>query len=302
MRILFDTNVLIHREDDRVISSDVQELQQLLNRIGATILVHPLSLNDLENDKDTLRKERVSSKIKTYIPLRSYPDPQNPEDNSFINAVGIDYKGNDKIDTAILYSVYKNAVDFLITEDRGIHKKAEKVGLEDRVLLIADALQTFRTYLPVDELISPPALEKVPVYTLDLSDPIFDSLKGQYPEFESWFEKISRQGRECWVYYRDEIGDNKKIGALLIYKEENDPIDSQPPLSNERRLKISLFKVTYIGHKIGELFIKLTIDYCIKNNIASIYLTHFTEDNDQLIELISQYGFMKRQCNDISVN
>jgi len=297
MRILFDTNILIYREDDRILSSDIQELQQLLNRVKATILVHPLSLVELENDKDKSRKEKIKSKIKTYVILAEYPEPDN--DSDFLKTVGVENNKNNAIDTVILYAMYRNAADFLITEDRDIHKKAARIGIGDRVLLIADAIQIFKGYLPREELRHPLALEKVPVYTLDINDPIFDSLKAQYSEFETkWFPKISKEGREGWVYYRyANSGTDKKIGALLIYNIEDEAIDSIPPFPKERRLKINTFKVTHIGHKIGELFIKLSIDYAIQNEISSIYLTHFTEKEDPLVDLISHYGFVKVAIN-----
>jgi len=137
---------------------------------------------------------------------------------------------------------------------------------------------------------SPPALKLEYAYNLDISDTIFDSLKKDYPEFIEWFEeKCCRKGRKCWVHFRED----NKIGALLIYKIENEAIPSEPPLIRKERFKICTLKVTYIGKKIGELLIKLSIDYCIKNNISEIYLTHFVEDEeDQLIELISEYGFI----------
>jgi hypothetical protein len=295
VRILFDTNILIFREDDHILSSDIQELQQLLNKLKVTTLIHPLSITDLENDKDVIRKEKIRSKIKAYICLEDYPDPS--ADEKYLSALGEEIRKNDIVDTAILYSIYKNAADFLVTEDRGIHRKAKKLVLEDRVLLIADALQVLRSYLPKEEITSPPALNKTAVHNLDLTDPIFDSLKREYSEFDRWFDKISREGRECWVYYRYSLDGRKNIGALLIYKEEEEAIDSSPFLPKARRLKISTFKVTYIGHKIGELFIKISIDYCIQNDIASLYLTHFTQENDPLVDLITQYGFKKAATN-----
>lgn len=105
-----------------------------------------------------------------------------------------------------------------------------------------------------------------------------------------WFEeKCCRKGRKCWVHYRE----GNKIGALLIYKIENEAIPSEPPLTEKERFKICTLKVTHIGKKIGELLIKLSIDYCMNNDISEIYLTHFVEDeDDQLIELISEYGFV----------
>ncbi|KKK70760.1 hypothetical protein LCGC14_2920730, partial [marine sediment metagenome] len=46
-------------------------------------------------------------------------------------------------------------------------------------------------------------------------------------------------------------------------------------------------------HKIGELLLKLSIEFSIKNNIPEIYLSHFTQETDYLVDLIEEYGFKK---------
>lgn len=51
---------------------------------------------------------------------------------------------HDYVDNIILYSVYKNEVSFLLTEDKGIHKKAFNLGIDDRVLSIDDALKNLK--------------------------------------------------------------------------------------------------------------------------------------------------------------
>lgn len=182
-------------------------------------------------------------------------------------------------------------IDFLVTEDRDLHQEASKRELDDRVLLVEEALRIFNNYINKDTRIAPFPLKHEYVRDLNYSDPIFDSLKDEYMhEFEGWFKKISKEGRKSWVYYRRD----GRIGAILIYKLEREPIeDSKPPLPERMRLKVSMLKVTYIEHKIGELFIKIAVDVSVKNNIDEIYLTHFTKYNDPLVKLICEYGFRK---------
>jgi len=293
MRVLLDTNIFIYREDDHILSEDLQKLLKTLHEIKADLLLHPLSLDDLEKDQNKARKEIIISKIKAYPSLGTPPKAE--EDSEYLETVGYGTTINEEIDNGILYAVYKNAVDFLITEDKGIHKKARRSGLYDRVLLINDALDVFGHYTLRKETIRPPALEEKYIYNLNLNDPIFDSLKQEYEEFEEWFTKISREGRKCWVHHRED----ECIGAILIYKVENEAIDnSNPPFPKKLRLKISTFKVTHAGHKIGELFIKLSIDFCIKNGIEEMYLTHHTRPEDRLVELITDYGFDKAAVNN----
>ncbi len=286
MRLLLDANIFIYREDDLIIADNIQKLSKKLSESNVQILVHPESLSELKKDKNQKRRDIMLSKIQAYSFLENPPKPG--EDQTYLNLIGPDRKINDDVDNIILYAVYRDAVDFLITEDRGIHKKASKLGIDNRVLLIDDALQIFEGYQ--DKLVAPPALNDEFVYNINLKDPIFDSLKDEYPEFKDWFEKISRKGRKCWVHYKE----NGLIGAILIYKfEEGEINNTNPAFPLKKRLKICTFKVTHVGQKIGELFIKLSIELSIKNNISEIYLTHYTHEDDFLIDLISEYGFYK---------
>jgi len=291
MRILLDTNIFIYREDNTVIPQELQDLLQILSKVRAEILIHPLSLQELEKDKNETRRQIILSKLGSYPQLESPPDLS--KDDEFKKRIS-EVNDHDIIDNNLLFAVYKNAVDFLITEDKGIHKKASDIGITERVLLIDDALQIFKKDITTSKPISPPALKEVFVYNLDLNDPIFDKLKKDYPEFvEKWFPKISREGRKCWVYHKSD----GKIGALLIFKIEDESIEGIPSLPKKKRLKISTFIVTNVGQKIGELFIKLSVDFCVKNNLSEMYLTHFTEPDDRLVRLISEYGFRKVSVN-----
>lgn len=287
MRVLIDTNIFIQRENDHILQSNLQKLLNILNKLKIEILIHPNSIMDIERDTNEIRKKIMLSKIKTYSLLESPPEPN--DNIYFLNIVGLPLKPNDYVDNSILYSVYKEALDFLISQDNGIHKKANRLSIRDRVLSIEDALKIFEKNFTDKNVVCPLALKKKFVYNLDISDPFFDSFKKEYKYFETWFKKISREGRECWVYFKS----NGMIGALLIYKAEEESIDSNPPLPKKMRLKISTFKVTHIGQKIGELFIKLIVKYCIKNNLTEMYLTLFTKSYDYLVDLISEYGFYK---------
>lgn len=166
MRILLDTNILIYREDDHVLSNNMQELIALLHNTRSMILIHPASLEDLEKDKDNNRRQIMLSKVKTYAFLEDPPVPNN--DTEYLNTVKADREGNERVDIHILYAVYKNAVDFLVTEDKGIHKKARNLGIDARVLFVEDAVAILRQYVHKDWVIIPPALKQQPVYNLNV--------------------------------------------------------------------------------------------------------------------------------------
>ena len=286
MRILIDTNIFIYRENYHIIPSNLQSLLKTLNDLVVQILVHPLSAHEIKKDRNQERREITLSKIKTY-PILDNP-PSLEVDQPFLTIVGQTNNANELVDNNLLYCVYKNAVDFLITEDRGIHRKSDRLGISDRVFDIDEALEYFKRQLLVEKVPTPPALKYVPVYNLDINDPIFTSLKEEYPEFIDWWEKISREGRKAWVYLK-----GSRLGAILIYKIEDEAIASNPPLPKKRRLKLSTFNVTYTGYKIGELFIKISATFAINNNTDELYLTHFTKPDDYLVELVENFGFYK---------
>ena len=286
MRILLDTNIIILREDHKVVDDDLQMLFQNIQKLDYKILLHPKSIEDIKRDPDDQRKKITLSKFKTYEILEAAPNPNT--DLMYLEIIGAPRKENDEIDDYLLFSVYKNAVNFLITEDLGLHRKAKKARLSERVLNVIEALDLFKKGLPQDVKL-PPALYQTTLASLDVNDPIFNSLREDYFNFDEWYAKKSRDGRECWIYRKND----GYLGAVLIYKLENEVILSKPPLKKKIRLKISTMKVSQEGYKIGELLLKLSFNLAIKNNIPEIYLTHFIRENDYLVNLIEDYGFKK---------
>jgi hypothetical protein len=291
LRILIDTNIFIYRESDKVVSDSLQKLVSIIVKYGIKLLIHPSSKKDLQNDKNCNRREILLSKIGTYPLLENPPNYIN--DVSFNNTIGTTKNKNSQIDNEILYAIYKDAADFLVTEDLEIHKKAIKLQIDNRVFLIYEALQFLVSYFTKEQIIAPPALVQLPVYSLNVSDHIFDSLKASYPEFEDWFQKISREGRKAWVHFRED----GSIGALLIYKEEEEAIIGTPLLFKKKRIKISSFKVSHVGFKLGELFIRIACDIATQNNIDEIYFTYFPNTDNRLIDLVSEFGFFKVSTN-----
>lgn len=74
MRILIDTNIFIYREDDRVLSSNLQNVLKTLNNLNVEILLHPKSIEEIKRDRNEDRKKVMLSKIHTYPLLESPPD------------------------------------------------------------------------------------------------------------------------------------------------------------------------------------------------------------------------------------
>lgn len=286
MKLLYDTNILIHVQDPKELSPNLQALLTIIREHGHQEFIHPASLKDIENDSNAERRKITISKLCGYPRLPSPPIP----DDEFTSLVGIPVNSHDKNDNEILFSLKKNLVDFLITEDRGIVKKANLLNLDDRVFSIDSALNYFtdlyRRFFPSHSL-----LKKCYAHEVDINQPFFDSLKSDYgdADFKKWYEKCIKDSRECYTYEVDH-----KVKAFLMLKEENEVIEiHNHPIPATKRVKIATLKVDFPGSKIGELFLKMAFQYCINNQIFEIYLTHFKTEDDTLTYLIENFGFEK---------
>ena len=89
-RILFDTNIIIQREDPKVLSSDFIELNKIINDLNYKIFIHPLSIDDINRDRDEERKSISLSKIATYSSIEKYPDYN--QDETFKSQIGAELK------------------------------------------------------------------------------------------------------------------------------------------------------------------------------------------------------------------
>jgi predicted nucleic acid-binding protein len=288
VRVLLDTNILISREASKPLPNNLLELLQLLSDSEVRVVIHPRSVDDLDRDDDKVRRDTNISKIRSYTLLESPPSPF--EDQEFLQLIGETRSPNDSVDFWILYAAYRNAVSYLITEDKGMIRRAGRIGIKTKVISVDEARKLFAKSEPRSLLQFIPALSTVPVYSLRLEDPFFDGLKKDYhPDFERWFKRIAEEGRMAIVYYNED----HSLGALLILKPENEGVACDPPIPPERRLKIATMKVEHQGFKIGELFIKLAVQRAIQENCPELYLTHFVKEHDELVNLISEYGFIK---------
>lgn len=285
MDILVDTNILIHRESDDIVPEPLRDLERELRSVGHRILAHPASVREIYQDPNDNRRQSAESRVDAY-PQLDFPPKPGSEDSKFRNAVPAASNPNDQVDNQLLFAVYEDAVDFLITQDKGIHRKALDLGIEDRVFNIDDGREYFLNDRPV--IHGPAAIERTTLGELDLDDPLFDSLKNDYPEFVSW--ATSHEDRPTWVNYTND----GSLGALLVIKpQETENIGTNPSLGRDSRMKISTLKVgpQRHGSKVGELFISIAVREAIHSGLDKIYLTHYEEPNDYLVDLIERYGF-----------
>lgn len=286
MKVLLDTNVVIHREASTVVRDDIGTLFWWLDKLHYTKCIHPLTISELEKYKDAKTLKSIKAKIENYTPLKTTA-PITPKIQDILDSC--DLTDNDRHDTLILNELYSNRVDLLITEDRGIIKKADILAVSDRVFSIDSFLEKVVAENPglTDYKVLAVKLEHFG--DINLVDPFFDSFKEDYPGFEKWFnKKADEQAYVC------RMADN--IQAFLYLKVEEpgeDYSDIEPVFLPARRLKIGTFKVVVNGYRLGERFLKIVFDNALRNKVAEVYVTIFNKGPDptRLIELLKDFGF-----------
>ncbi len=286
MRILLDTNIIIHREASKIYNQDIGLLFNWIDKLHYEKCVHPLTLEEITSYQDEEVVNTMSVKISNYNLLKT----DSPENEKIINLRNSDKTRNDFIDTSLLKEVLNDRVDFLITEDRGIHRKAKSLGIYEKVYKIDAFLEKCIAENPDLKEYKVLSVKKEYFGNINLKDDFFKSFIDDYEEFESWFNK--KADNESYVCITD-----NQVRAFLYLKIEDSGSegysDIKPVFSSKKRLKIGTFKVTSTGFKLGERFLKIIFDNAIANKVDEIYVTIFDkrEEQQRLINLLEDWGF-----------
>lgn len=289
MKVLLDTNIIIHREADKIYKLDIGQLFNWLDKLKYEKYIHPLTTEELNRYKDQNSLKTMNIKIESYNQLKH----QAPLSDT-IKKVSqqVDTTDNDLNDTQILNEVFENRIDILISEDKKIHTKAQLLAIGDRVFRIQSFLEKVTAENP--DLITHKvlAVKKVDFAEVDFKDNFFDSFRLDYKEFDKWFNGKSEN--PCYVCYSD----NQLTAFLYIKIEqagEESYADINPPLKPKKRLKIGTLKVTSNGYKIGERFLKTIFENALLFKVKEIYVTIFNKRPEQelLIEMLEEWGFYK---------
>ena len=183
MKILLDTNIIIHREASKVINQDIGILFNWIDKLKYSKYIHPATIEELNRNKDPQTVATMAIKIQSYNLIRNLaPDSDTLEKVS----KKIDTVANDENDTKILNEVFCNRIDILISEDKKIHTKAQLLGIEDKVFKIDQFLEKVTAENPdlVDYKVL--AVKKVDFAQVDLQDTFFDSFREDYIGFDKW--------------------------------------------------------------------------------------------------------------------
>ena len=287
MKVLLDTNIVIHREASRILNKDIGVLFRWLDKGKYIKYVHPFTVHEIEKNSNRETANTLGVKLESYEVLKTTtPLRQAVVDVSVRN----DVNQNDKNDTILLNEIYCERIDFLITEDRKIHKKAELLGIADRVFKIDSFLEKVVSENPdlVDYKVL--SVAKQLFGAINLADSFFDSFKEDYQRFDKWFLKKSDET----AYITINKGNILSFLFLKVENKDENYSDIAPAFIPKKRLKIGTFKVISNGVRLGERFMKIIFDNAIQNKVDEIYVTIFDkrEEQKRLIGLFEDWGFI----------
>ncbi len=288
MNILLDTNILIPLEDtSKTLDSSFAELRKLSAEQHHCLYIHPMQFEDINRDKNQERRTIVLSRLKQYSHIENPPILSDQE----CNELGLSQSNdNDRVDNNILFALYRGAVHLLVTNDEGIHRKASKIGLQDKVYRLGQCLLLLQRYTTDPFVFDYTGVKERFLYEINKNQPFFESLRQSYDGFDKWFQKCAEDKRKCWCI-EDGTGN---IVAICIYKHEQDtPLTDNGDIIPGRILKLCTFKVDpkARGKKLGERLLYIAFDYCVKNDLDWVYLHTFGEEQKTLVGLCTDYGF-----------
>lgn len=288
MNILLDTNILIPLEDtSKTLDSSFAELRKLSAEQHHCLYIHPMQFEDINRDKNQERRTIVLSRLKQYSQIENPPILSDQE----CNELGLSQSNdNDRVDNNVLFALYRGAVHLLVTNDEGIHRKASKIGLQDKVYRLGQCLLLLQRYTTDPFVFDYTGVKERFLYEINKNQPFFESLRQSYDGFDKWFQKCATDKRKCWCI---EDGDSNVV-AICIYKHEQDArLTDNWEIIHGRILKLCTFKVDpkARGKKLGERLLYIAFDYCVKNDLDWVYLHTFGEEQKTLVGLCTDYGF-----------
>ncbi|MBS1666070.1 MAG: hypothetical protein JST58_01695 [Bacteroidetes bacterium] len=288
MRVLLDTNIIIHREASRVINQDIGILFNWLDKLHHTKCVHPLTADELNRNINTETAKTMQVKLANYQVLQTVA-PLNVAVKQV--SLAIDTLPNDLDDTKLLNEVYCDRVDILISEDKKIHTKAAMLSIGDRVFRIDNFLEKVTAENPDFVNYNVLSVKRDYFGNIDLNDEFFDSFRGDYVGFDKWYNGKAGNNDKAYVCYE---ANSLKAFLFLKVEDKNESYsDLNPTFTKKRRLKIGTFKVVSNGLRIGERFLKIVFDNARQYKVDEIYVTIFDRRPEllNLTSLLEKFGF-----------
>ena|SRR5690606_2824741 len=194
MKVLLDTNIIIHREANKIIEHDIGQLFNWIDKLHYEKYIHPITILEIETYQNKQVVETFSIKLDSYNHIRhQLPLSKKVKDVS----AEFDSNDNDVNDTHLLNEIYEGRIDLLITQDKKIHLKAKKLGVSEKVFKIQSFLEKVTSENPELVQYNILAVKKADFAEVNLNDSFFDSFREDYNEFDNWFK--SKFDKVCYV-------------------------------------------------------------------------------------------------------
>lgn len=284
LRLLLDSNIVVAAEpyagNIEANMSLAAQLLRLANELGHVLCVAPATCDDVLENLDPARRRQRVAELDKFTQLEEVPLTQDLRDRAGDSLPGT----NNHRDLRLLATLNAGAVNYLVTEDGRLRRRARRAGLGDFTLSLAEAVELLTGFVtPLTP--TPPSVDRCAAYALDPDQPIFDSLREDYPEFDHWLAKVRRDSdnRTCFLIRH---GGRYAAVALLKFERDSDYELAEPVI------KISTFKVSpaHVQVKFGELLLKAIFAEAYEHSAGSLYLEVF-EKHEGLIGLLSNFGF-----------
>ena len=282
-KVLLDTNIVIaHVNDEDVDNINAEAAHRLIDlvlRLGFIPTVSHGTVSDFDRVEGE-RQQRRHDRLKHYLVLDRVPHNQDVAE-----VFPREPRVQDYADMEVLSAHASGVSSWLVTEDRRMRRRAERVELAP-TLSLQDALDFFSNLLDPG-LDNVPDANQVEAYRLNLSSFFFDTLKADYPGFENWWRsKVVAHGRTCLV-----LGDEYSFEGLAVLKPEP---DQHPYGLGSSVLKVCTFKVEegQAGNRRGELLLRAVIDHARHKQFEQLYLSAL-EDKESLRNWLPRFGFFE---------
>ncbi len=290
MKYLIDTNVFIPLEptsptEVEPLTAQAVSFAQKANRAGFPLFVHPVQTTEILGDRDHARRKMRSAL------LGKYPALPEPPSLARVDRVlgGVSADSHHFVDHQLLAALEGDAVDILVTEDVGIHRKAKRLQVQHRVAYLAEAITALDALC---DTVPPalPAVDATKAHNLDASDPIFDSVRMEYPPFDDWLTKCKREHRQAWIV---SAPDKTYAGVSIVNREDRSDFGT-----DAKTLKICMFKIseTHSGFRYGELLLRDVLQYAEQNGFGFLFVEVFPI-HERLIAFLNEFGFFDLKMN-----
>lgn len=285
LRILFDTNVLIPAEPFAApVDAAAAQLIATIHGHGHQVVVHPANRDDLLEIADPERRRHKVTALAKYPMLE---EPPIVED--LLSRAGASEAGsNNERDLRLLAAIHQGAAAYLVTEDKRLRRRAARAGLEPSLVTVAEMLGLLERLHPADAS-PPPTVDRIASYMLDTREPIFNSIRDGYADFDRWIQKVKADdvGRRCWVVR----GPDGRYDAVAIVKVRDEVDLPSPTIAT----KLCTFKVepSRAGEKVGELLLGTVLHWAHDRSDVETLFVELKDEQEGLTWFLEQFGFVR---------